>query len=234
MSAFTHDLIVIGAGPAGMTAALTASSHGLRTLLLDEQPRPGGQIYRNIGAISPSIAAVLGPDYLHGKTLTERLAHANVDTQFGSMVWDVAQDLTVSVQKNGRSFQVRAPQLIAATGAMERPSPIPGWTLPGVMNAGAAQIALKSSGAVPSGRVVLAGAGPLLLLVATKTSIVWLSTVWLAPRACRPNWSPRSMRVSGRQWIPKISRNALPRRDRCPSATAPRNSPHRSLLNTRL
>jgi len=63
---------------------------------------------------------------------------------------------------------VRAPQLIATTGAMERPSPLPGWTLPGVLNAGAVQIALKSSGTLPVGRVVLAGGGPLLLLAACQ------------------------------------------------------------------
>jgi NADPH-dependent 2,4-dienoyl-CoA reductase/sulfur reductase-like enzyme len=168
MTEMTHDLIVIGAGPAGMSAALTAASIGLRTLLLDEQPRPGGQIYRNITVAPPSVAALLGADYRRGETLTERLGRSGVDLRFSTTVWDVAHDLTVTAQKDGQSFRVRAPQLIAATGAMERPSPIPGWTLPGVLNAGAAQIALKSASAVPSGRVVLAGAGPLLLLVACQ------------------------------------------------------------------
>lgn len=64
MTAFTHDLVVIGAGPAGMSAALTAASCGLKTLLLDEQLRAGGQIYRNITAVPPSVAALLGPDYI--------------------------------------------------------------------------------------------------------------------------------------------------------------------------
>jgi NADPH-dependent 2,4-dienoyl-CoA reductase/sulfur reductase-like enzyme len=168
MTEMTHDLIVIGAGPAGMSAALTAASIGLKTALLDEQPRPGGQIYRNITAAPPSVAALLGADYRHGETLTNRLLHSGVDLRFGTTVWDVAHDLTVTAQKDGRSFRVRAPQLIATTGAMERPSPLPGWTLPGVLNAGAAQIALKSASAIPSGRVVLAGAGPLLLLVACQ------------------------------------------------------------------
>ncbi|ABE46285.1 NAD(P)/FAD-dependent oxidoreductase [Polaromonas sp. JS666] len=168
MSASTHDLVIIGAGPAGMSAALTAASLGMKTLLLDEQLRPGGQIYRNITAVPPSVAALLGPDYRHGEGLAARLGRSGVELRFGAMVWDVARDLTVTAQQDGQSFQVRAPQLIAATGAMERASPIPGWTLPGVLNAGAAQIALKSASAVPSGRVVLAGSGPLLLLVACQ------------------------------------------------------------------
>lgn len=164
----THDLIVIGAGPAGMTAALTAASLGLKTALLDEQPRAGGQIYRNVMAATPKVAAVLGPDYTCGRAMVARLESAGVDLQYATLVWDVARDLSITALQTGRSFQLKAPQLIAATGAMERPSPIPGWTLPGVMNAGAAQIALKSAGSIPSGPVVLAGGGPLLLLVACQ------------------------------------------------------------------
>lgn len=163
-----YDVVVVGAGPAGISAALEASSHKLKTLLLDEQARPGGQIYRNITAVSSSVAALLGPDYRHGKGLTDRLKQSSVEHCSGAMVWDIAPDLTVTAQREGKSFRVRASQLIVATGAMERPTPIPGWTLPGVMNAGAAQIALKTSAAVPSGRVILAGAGPLLLLVACQ------------------------------------------------------------------
>jgi thioredoxin reductase len=73
MMAPTHDLIIIGAGPAGMSAALHAAALGLKTLLLDEQDHPGGQIYRNVTQVPPKVAAVLGPDYLHGRDLAERL-----------------------------------------------------------------------------------------------------------------------------------------------------------------
>jgi NADPH-dependent 2,4-dienoyl-CoA reductase/sulfur reductase-like enzyme len=164
----THDLIIIGAGPAGMAAACTAASLGLKTLLLDEQPSAGGQIYRNVSRAEANVAALLGPEYSHGLSLAGQLAQSGVDVRHGALVWDVARDLTVTALQDGRSFQVRAPQLIAATGAMERASPIPGWTLPGVLNAGAAQIALKSAASIPSGPVVLAGGGPLLLLVACQ------------------------------------------------------------------
>lgn len=164
----THDLVIIGAGPAGMSAALTAASIGMKTVLLDEQPRAGGQIYRNVTGVDPKVATLLGPDYTHGRTLADRLQRSGVEVHYGAMVWDVARDLTVSVQHDGKSFQLRASQLIAATGAIERASPMPGWTLPGVLNAGAAQIALKSAGSVPSGPVLLVGGGPLLLLVACQ------------------------------------------------------------------
>jgi len=162
---FTHDMIVIGAGPAGMSAALTAQSRGLKVLLLDEQAHPGGQIYRHITAIPPTRAKHFGRDYLDGSTLTRKLSNSSVEWRQGVLVWSVDRDLTVTAQEEGRSFQARAPQLIAATGALERPSPISGWTLPGVLNAGAAQILLKTAGIAPSGPTVLVGCGPLLLLV---------------------------------------------------------------------
>ena len=164
----THDLIIIGSGPAGISAALCAASVGLRVVVLDEQPHVGGQIYRNAGAADPRVAALLGPDYARGRLLVDRLSRSGVEIHHGALVWDVASDLTVTALKNGGSMRLCAPQLIAATGALERPSPIPGWTLPGVLNAGAAQIAMKSGAAIPSGAVVLAGGGPLLLLVACQ------------------------------------------------------------------
>jgi NADPH-dependent 2,4-dienoyl-CoA reductase/sulfur reductase-like enzyme len=167
-SACTHEVIVIGAGPAGMAAATTAARLGLRTALLDEQPHAGGQIWRDVGRADARMATLLGPDYLQGQAAVEALQASAVDVMHETLVWDVNRDLTVTGLRHGRAFQLRAPQLIAATGALERPTPIPGWTLPGVMNAGAAQIALKHARSIPQGPVVLAGAGPLLLLVACQ------------------------------------------------------------------
>jgi NADPH-dependent 2,4-dienoyl-CoA reductase/sulfur reductase-like enzyme len=168
MRSAAYDFVVIGAGPAGLAAAVTGSGLGLRTLLLDEQIRAGGQIYRNVAAVGPALARLLGGDYLHGLNLVRRLASSAAEVVHGAVVWNIDRDLTVTGLHEGQTFQVRAAQLLAATGSIERASPLPGWTLPNVMNAGAAQIALKSSGIVPAGRIVLAGAGPLLLLVATQ------------------------------------------------------------------
>ena len=85
MKTSTHDLVVIGAGPAGMSAALTGASYGLKTLMLEEQLRPGGQIYRNVTAASPTVAALLGPDYRYGKAITERLSRSGVEVRFGAI-----------------------------------------------------------------------------------------------------------------------------------------------------
>ena len=188
MNVSEHDVVVIGAGPAGISAALMASSCGLRTLLLDEQPRPGGQIYRNITRVPRSVAGLLGPDYRHGEALTTQLAQSGVEVHQGALVWDVAPGFTITAQMDGRSYQVRTRQLIVASGAMERPSPLPGWTLPGVMNAGAAQILLKSSGSVPVGRVAMAGCGPLLLLVACQLLEAGVALAGIVETSPRANW----------------------------------------------
>ncbi|KSV63396.1 hypothetical protein N183_35690 [Sinorhizobium sp. Sb3] len=164
----THDVIVIGAGPAGLSAAVTASHLGLKTLLVDEQSRAGGQIYRNVTEVSPRIAGILGGDYGYGHRLVQALEESDVDIRLATAVWDIASDLSVMALQGGGTLRFQAPQIIVATGAIERPSPLTGWTMPGVLNAGAAQIALKSGGSMPSGNIVLVGGGPLLLLVACQ------------------------------------------------------------------
>lgn len=165
------DLVIIGAGPAGLGAALEASALGMRVLVLDEQPAPGGQIYRGISTAPAAHKWRLGSDYAHGQGLTEAfaaacVAHPQLRHQPGARVWQVTPDRDVHYLLSGRSHTVSAREVLVCIGAMERPFPIPGWTLPGVMTAGAGQILLKSASAVPAGPVVLAGCGPLLYLLA--------------------------------------------------------------------
>ncbi|WP_420395221.1 FAD-dependent oxidoreductase [Nioella sp.] len=161
------DLAIIGAGPAGMAAAVVAEKAGLRVVLLDEQPRPGGQIYRDVTRLRPDRARILGADYSHGRGLTTALAESGVQHIHGAVVWAVEDGFRLSYTANGTAAQASAQRVLIATGALERPVPLPGWTLPGVMTAGAAQILLKGSGIVPH-RAVLAGSGPLIYLVAAQ------------------------------------------------------------------
>ncbi len=164
----THDLIIIGAGPAGMSAAITAADLGLRTLLLDEQTQLGGQIYRNVARTPSYMDTILGADYVCGRQLVSRMKESSVDVSLSSTVWNIEAGFDVHSLRDGKALLFRAPQLIVASGALERPSPIQGWSLPGVLNAGAAQIAMKSGASIPAGKIALAGGGPLLLLVACQ------------------------------------------------------------------
>ena len=164
MSARYH-LAVIGAGPAGLAAAVLADELGLGVVLLDEQSSPGGQIYRAIETSPLSGSGILGGDYDAGRALVERLRESRVDYLEGAAVWQVSPGLEIGYTRRGSAALVKVPQVILATGAMERPFPIPGWTLPGVMTAGAAQVLLKSAGLAASG-AVFAGCGPLLYLAA--------------------------------------------------------------------
>jgi NADPH-dependent 2,4-dienoyl-CoA reductase/sulfur reductase-like enzyme len=160
------DFAVIGAGPAGMAAATLAAELGLDTVIIDEQDAPGGQIYRGVERAEDN--SPLGSDYRAGKPLAAALRDSGATYLPATTVWHIDPDGTLSLVSAAGARTLRARRILIATGAIERPVPIPGWTLPGVMTAGAAQIMLKSAGLVPSGRVVLAGQGPLIWLVAAQ------------------------------------------------------------------
>ncbi len=162
----TYDAIVIGAGPAGISASSCLAEMGLQVLTLDEQQRLGGQIYRNIQQASHKIRDDMGEDYVRGLGLAQRFEKSGAVYCPGASVWNIEPDGYVYYSKDGQSKQIRAHYIIIATGAMERPVPFPGWNLPGVMGAGAVNNLAKEAGLTPDCGVVMAGSGPLLLLEA--------------------------------------------------------------------
>ncbi|MGW0364771.1 FAD/NAD(P)-dependent oxidoreductase [Streptomyces sp. NPDC002990] len=174
------DLAVVGAGPAGLAAAVTAAGLGLRVTVLDAGERPGGQYYRHpapgLGAARPE---ALHHDWAAFASREAALrAHASagrITYLPGHHVWTVvphgaaARWILHAVAGHGhqeRAVSVAARAVLLATGAYERQLPFPGWTLPGVVGAGGAQAMLKSGLVLPGRRVVVAGSGPLLLAVA--------------------------------------------------------------------
>ncbi|VVE00317.1 (2Fe-2S)-binding protein [Pandoraea eparura] len=169
MSAKVVDLLVVGAGPAGLAAALEAKRHGLEPLVVDENGLPGGQIYRSVSRSPLADPGVLGPDYLRGRALVDAFTSAGIAYWPQTLAWQIGADKRVSVTRQGAgggTLQIQAGAIVLAGGAQERPFPIPGWTLPGVMGVGAAQTLLKASALVPDSPAVLAGCGPLLYLFA--------------------------------------------------------------------
>ena len=148
MSKHSADLIVVGAGPAGLAAAAEAARLQLRTILLDENSGPGGRIWQ-------------------GQPIPLTIPAA-VETHYGAGVWAIEPDLTVFWTEQGTARSVQGRRILLATGTTERPLPVPGWTLPGVMTVGAAQIALKTGGLLPHGNTWIAGQGPLTLLYAAQ------------------------------------------------------------------
>ena len=147
------DVVVIGAGPAGIAAAVHAAEAGARTLLLDEQARPGGQVWRG----DPPRAA---------RAWLDRLERSGAQVLAGATVVDAPAPGELLVARGDRPVRVRFERLVLATGARELFLPFPGWTLPGVVGAGGAQALLKAGARFDGRRVVVAGSGPLLLAVA--------------------------------------------------------------------
>jgi NADPH-dependent 2,4-dienoyl-CoA reductase/sulfur reductase-like enzyme len=163
------DLLIVGAGPAGMSAAIVARRHGMDVMVVDEQVAPGGQIWRNVEAVAAAPwGTVLGKAYTEGADVVSRFRASGAGYQPRTQVWQVESGPKAFLTCGGVATSISAGSVLLATGAQERPVPFPGWTLPGVMTVGAAQIVLKTSSQVPEGPVWIAGCGPLALLYAVQ------------------------------------------------------------------
>ena len=215
-----YDIVVVGAGPAGMAAATVAAKHGARALLLDEQPVAGGQIYRAVSRPTLTDRNVLGPDYYQGQDLIAELEASGAEHQTGATVWQLSAEREIGVSKDGVAQLLTADQIIIATGAQERPFPVSGWTLPGVMTAGGAQVLLKSAGLAASD-AVFAGTGPLLYLVANqylKAGIAIRAILDTTPRGnslrALPHLPAAMMSIGalmkGRRWIAELRAAGIP------------------------
>lgn len=174
------DLVVVGAGPAGMAAAATALAGGLRVVLLDSQAALGGQYWRHPPEHARALVAT--DDLHHGlrryRALCQALAAhrttGRLDLRLGHHAWSVVrEDDGFAVHAVDRreapretALVLRAPRLLVATGAYDRQLPFPGWDLPGVLTVGGLQALLKGGGVAAGSRVALGGTGPFLLPVA--------------------------------------------------------------------
>lgn len=151
------DLVVVGAGPAGIGAAAEATRAGLGVTLVDAWSAPGGQIHaRPAGASFDALPA----------EVVEGLDVRRLDLRLGQEVWGAFGDGRILGLRDGdRAYEEPATRLVIATGGAERICPFPGWDEPTVISAGGAQRMLKTAGATPAGRVLIAGSGPFLRTV---------------------------------------------------------------------
>ncbi|SFB77221.1 NADPH-dependent 2,4-dienoyl-CoA reductase, sulfur reductase [Polaromonas sp. OV174] len=169
------ELLIVGAGPAGLAAALAAAPSGARITLLDDNPAPGGQIWR----AGPAVR--LPPQALR---LREALARcANVRVLCGTRVVGLVGERELLLEDPERGWVQRYDKLILCTGARELLLPFPGWTLPGVTGAGALQALIKSGLPVAGERIVIAGSGPLLLAVAATARKCGAQVIRVAEQA---------------------------------------------------
>jgi NADPH-dependent 2,4-dienoyl-CoA reductase/sulfur reductase-like enzyme len=162
------NVVIVGAGPAGIRAAQTLQRHGVDACLVDEGLRGGGQIYRRQPEnFRRSAKALYGFEAGKAQSIHDTLdaLAGSIDYRAQTLVWN-AQDRQLDVIGQEGAGRIGYSHLIVATGATDRVLPVPGWTLPGVYSLGAAQIALKYQGCAIGEGVVFAGTGPLLYLVA--------------------------------------------------------------------
>jgi glycine/D-amino acid oxidase-like deaminating enzyme/bacterioferritin-associated ferredoxin len=185
------DVAVVGAGPGGLAAAVAAAEAGTAVLVVDEQWESGGQYFKPL-APSHRFADTTGMDdqFSGGRALTERVRALGIEVLQQAAVWGAFRDdagaIELGVLAADGAFHLRPEQLIVATGAYERAFPRPGWTLPGVMTTGAAQILARAYRSAPGSRMLIAGNGPLNFQVACELLRGGVEVVSLVEAAPRP------------------------------------------------
>ncbi len=183
------DVLVVGAGPAGLSAAIAAAEAGASVVVLDERSASGGQYAKPLAEshtdAAPDKQFRLGTE-LHGRALA---AGACIETE--ATVWGGFAPDEIAAIVGGRAVTFRPRKLIIASGAHERPVAMPGWTLPGVMTTGALQTLVRTQRVCPGERVLIAGSGPLNLQLACELLAAGVRPLAVVEAAPRPSLALR-------------------------------------------
>ncbi len=161
-----YNLIVVGAGPAGLSAAIEAGKRGMKTVVFDENAKPGGQLFKQIHKFFGSKehkAKIRG--FNIGSQLLKEAAEAGVTVQLNATVTGIFENKEITVNQDGAIHHYKADSVIIATGAAENMVPFAGWTLPGVIGAGAAQTMMNLHGIRPGKKILMLGSGNVGLVV---------------------------------------------------------------------
>ena len=160
-----YDVVIIGGGPGGIQSAVTLQKNGLNIALIDDNFTLGGQIYKNVEKNNtPKKRTLFKEDYFKGLDLLKKFDRNEVDYIPNADVWSIDKQKNIYYSKNEKSYKICADKIIIATGSMERPFPVKGWTLPGVLGATSAQIMLKEASLIKD-NAVFVGTGPLFYYV---------------------------------------------------------------------
>ena len=181
------DVLVVGGGPAGLSAAIAAAEAGAAVVLLDERATPGGQYAKPLAASHADAA----PDaqFCTGLDLRRRAQHAGVDIGTDAVAWGAFAPAEIGALLGGRAVIFHPRRLILAPGAHEAPVPIPGWTLPGVMTTGALQTLVRAQRVCPGKYPLIAGTGPLNLQLACELLSCGVTPVAVVEAAPRPSFA---------------------------------------------
>ena len=161
-----YDLIIVGAGPSGLSAAVEAAKRGLKVVVFDENEKPGGQLFKQIHKFFGSKehrAKVRG--FVIGQQLLDEADEAGVEVLLNATVIGLYQDHEVVVKMGDGVHHYKGDAVIIATGAAENMVTFPGWTLPGVIGAGAAQTMMNLHGVRPGSKILMLGSGNVGLVV---------------------------------------------------------------------
>ncbi len=157
---------IIGAGPAGLAAAIEVAKAGGKVTLIDENGRPGGQLFKQIHKFFGSREHRAGTRGFNiGQQLLKETEDLGVEVLLDSPVYGLFPDNIISYLHQGKEQGLQAEKIIIATGATENPLAFPGITLPGVMGAGAAQTMINVNRVLPGKKILMIGSGNVGLIV---------------------------------------------------------------------
>ena len=181
-----YDMIVVGAGPAGLSAAIEAAKKGMHVVVYDENAKPGGQLFKQIHKFFGSKEHKAKIRGFHiGEELLAEAAELGVEVVLNAIVIGIFPEKEVTVKVEDHVIHVKGDTILIATGASENMVTFPGWTLPGVIGAGAAQTMMNLHGTLPGKRVLMLGSGNVGLVVSFQLMQAGCEVVAVADAAPR-------------------------------------------------
>ena len=181
---FYTDVAIVGAGPAGLAASITAAETGMKVILIDESSRAGGQLPKQIHKFFGSkdnYAGIRG--FRIARSMYQEVATSGTEIWLDSPVYGIWPNNVLAIMKDGKSTLLQAKKLIIATGASEKPLQFPGWTLPGVMGTGAVQTIVNIHRVLPGINFLIVGAGNVGMIVAYQLLQAGAEVVCIAEAA---------------------------------------------------